>query len=384
MMALGSALAANAQRTSACGQDARYSALDFWLGEWQVVDADGQAVGTNRIEKGQSGCLIEEHWTSTGGGTGQSLNYFDPEDGQWRQHWVDEGGSIVHYEGGMDDGVLRFRGRHVGRDGTVTMARAALEPIGDGRLRHLIEHSTDDGGSWSTYFVGTYIPVGQSVVAAAPMEVVASPPAVPSTEPAGPDPEPVVTPLAAPVPQETPASAPAQPQAARQKVREGSDVKAVTRELQREEIPQAQAPELVMASPMVLEVKPGNVAFYPENAAWSTMETGGFICDEVVLREVEVSYRTKRDTVFLVIDSTLFTHRRIKKVDLLVELSDDGGLVATQSAPKIRLGLNIPAHGEEGLVAPVEMELTPEQFEMLFGGEGRPILRFTLTCPSSD
>ena len=48
--ALGTTVAAGAQPTAPCEQDARHRVLDFWVGEWQVVDGDGQAVGTNRID----------------------------------------------------------------------------------------------------------------------------------------------------------------------------------------------------------------------------------------------------------------------------------------------------------------------------------------------
>lgn len=404
MVVAGTTLAARAQSAPPCEQGSEHRALDFWLGEWQVVDADGQVVGTNRIEKGQSGCLIEERWTSASGGTGQSMNYFDPADGKWKQHWVDQGGSVVQYEGVVEEGVLRYRGRHVRRDGTVTMARVVLEPIEGGRLRHLIEHSADQGNTWSTYFDGTYVPAGEEVVAApqpsapageapatvAEREPVAeereASPAVSSAAPMrdGPAPaEPMQSEPAAPAAEPSTVQ-PAQPQASRQTVEEGSDVKAVTRELQREEIPETQAPELVMASPMILEVSPGNVADYPENSAWSTEETAGFICDEVTLQEVEVSYRTKRNRLELVVDARLFTHRRMKKVDLLVELFESDTLVASESIRKIRLGLNIPAHGEEGLIVPAVMELPEERFRALFSGESDPVFRFTITCPSDS
>jgi len=379
VMVLGTTLAAGAQSTAPCEQDARHRGLDFWVGDWQVVDGDGQAVGTNRVEKSQSGCLIEEHWTSARGGSGQSMNYFDPSDGLWKQNWVDQGGGVVQYEGEVEDGVLHYRGRHIRRDGTVTMARVVLEPIGEGRLHHLIEHSSDDGMTWSTYFDGTYIPAGEKVVVReAPKETV-----VPK-ETAAPVGEVVAAPQTAspPAVSELPVIEPAQPQAARQAVQEGSDVKAVTRELQREEIPETQAPELVMASPMILEVKPGNIAQYPENTAWRTDETAGFICNEVTLRQVGVGHKSKRGMVHLVIASKLFTHRRQKKVELLVELIDNGRVVASEDLGKIRLGLNIPSHGEDGLLALAELELTLEQFEALFDGEAEPILRFTLICPS--
>jgi hypothetical protein len=36
--------------------------LDFWIGEWDVVDAEGEAQGFNRIESTPGGCVVTEHW----------------------------------------------------------------------------------------------------------------------------------------------------------------------------------------------------------------------------------------------------------------------------------------------------------------------------------
>ena len=117
------------QGSAPCEQDPRYSALDFWVGEWQVVDADGQAIGTNRIRKVQNGCLIEESWTSASGGTGQSMNYFDPADGVWKQHWVDQRGGVVHYQGGLDGAAVRVQTLGLRQQGRVLIDHFAVEGV---------------------------------------------------------------------------------------------------------------------------------------------------------------------------------------------------------------------------------------------------------------
>lgn len=74
----------SAQQTG-CDFEPAFSAFDFWVGEWQVFDnSSGGLSGSNNIEKTEAGYLILERWTATRGGTGTSMNYFNPLTRQWR------------------------------------------------------------------------------------------------------------------------------------------------------------------------------------------------------------------------------------------------------------------------------------------------------------
>lgn len=64
-----------------CAGSAEHRQFDFWLGEWLVADAKGTPQGLNRITMAENGCLLVEQWTSATGGTGQSMNYYDPGGG---------------------------------------------------------------------------------------------------------------------------------------------------------------------------------------------------------------------------------------------------------------------------------------------------------------
>ncbi len=75
------------QAGPACGDVPGSSALDFWLGEWEVR-VDGEVVGENTIAKILDGCAVTEHWRSRAGGEGRSLFYPEPGTGRWKQVWV--------------------------------------------------------------------------------------------------------------------------------------------------------------------------------------------------------------------------------------------------------------------------------------------------------
>lgn len=88
-----------------------YREFDFWLGDWDVFDPDGQQVGTNTIASELGGCVVAEHWTGAGGVRGRSINAYDAETGQWHQTWV-TANTIGHLRlaGGIVDGEMVLEG----------------------------------------------------------------------------------------------------------------------------------------------------------------------------------------------------------------------------------------------------------------------------------
>ena len=153
---------AEAERLShPCEHDDRYRALDFWIGDWEVFMGD-QPVGRNRIRKLQRGCIVHESWTSASGGTGESINFFDPKTQKWTQHWVDENGGVVWYAGGPRGNGVHMVGENIDSEGKVKAARVTLTPNSDGTVHHLIEHSEDGGDTWMTWFDAVYRPAAES------------------------------------------------------------------------------------------------------------------------------------------------------------------------------------------------------------------------------
>src|SRR5688572_3800053 len=80
-------VSAEAPAKAPCASN-EFRQFDFWVGEWNVVDQDGRTAGRNSITLEQNGCVLIERWTSAKGGTGMSMNHFDPLSQQWKQHWV--------------------------------------------------------------------------------------------------------------------------------------------------------------------------------------------------------------------------------------------------------------------------------------------------------
>lgn len=148
---------------SPCIEESGFQKLDFWVGTWTVVNAQGQQAGTNRIEKILNGCALLEHWTGAGGGEGKSLFYYNHVTDAWKQVWVTQNATA---RGGLkekqlieerDDGGLRFQGEIPLDGGGSYLDRTTLTPLPDGRVRQVIEWSTDGGATWNTAFDAFYV-----------------------------------------------------------------------------------------------------------------------------------------------------------------------------------------------------------------------------------
>lgn len=139
-----------------CPDDPGYRAFDFWLGDWDVYTPDGvRSSAHNRISLELHGCLVHERWS--GGGDGESFNYYNAHTRHWYQNYVDDGGSIVWYEGSPSaPGVMHMEGGYANQDGSTGLARVTWTRLPDGSVHHFIERSGDGGKTWSVYFDAYY------------------------------------------------------------------------------------------------------------------------------------------------------------------------------------------------------------------------------------
>lgn len=157
--AFAAALDRMRRNAAPCEYDPRFAEFDFWVGRWRVLDAAGTLQGENEIEKGQAGCLLVERWRGASGGSGLSMNYFDPTAEQWVQIWVSPTLQI-DIRGGLEDGAMRLTGSLYDLQSSERLPfRGTWTPRPDGVVRQHFEQSRDDGATWQTWFDGYYHPV---------------------------------------------------------------------------------------------------------------------------------------------------------------------------------------------------------------------------------
>lgn len=133
-----------------------YHAFDFWVGEWEVFGPDGTKAGDNRISRQEGGCLLLEEWTSAGGNTGQSYNFYEPVADEWRQVWVSRG-AVIDYVGNLTEtGSMRLEGDIKYRNQTSFPFMGEWTLQDDGSVVQHFEQYNPETDTWDEWFTGTY------------------------------------------------------------------------------------------------------------------------------------------------------------------------------------------------------------------------------------
>jgi len=131
--------------------------FDFWVGEWNVFNPQGQQVGSSVIQQISEGCGVLENWTDAFGGGGKSINFYDPKTGKWHQYWIGGDGTPQRYAGTFRDGALRFEGEPSTENGARTLTRLTFFNLGADTVRQFSEQSKDDGQTWSVLYDFKYV-----------------------------------------------------------------------------------------------------------------------------------------------------------------------------------------------------------------------------------
>lgn len=152
------AVGASAQGAPPTCTDAAFHQFDFWVGDWEVTQADGSRAGHNRVESILDGCVVMENWEGAGGSTGKSFNMFDVRgDGKWHQTWVDGSGGRLDLVGGLDEeGRMVLSGERPGREGGTVLHRITWTPRPDGTVQQHWQASKNGGETWDDLFLGIY------------------------------------------------------------------------------------------------------------------------------------------------------------------------------------------------------------------------------------
>lgn len=144
-----------------CQTDPGFKDFDFWVGHWSVsARSNGQHAGTNKITRMEGNCMLREEWTSAQGGTGQSMNYYNPVTGKWRQLWVSAGagGYVIDYEGSLRDGSMVMEGSiSYYQQNQAFPFRGTWTPNEDGSVRQFFEQFNPDTKEWQPWFDGLYV-----------------------------------------------------------------------------------------------------------------------------------------------------------------------------------------------------------------------------------
>lgn len=145
---------------SPCDYKAENRQFDFWVGDWDVVTTkEGSPAGVSHIERAMGNCVIWENWTSLGnsGYFGKSYNIYNPDLKRWEQFWADNKGGMIHFYGGLKDGVMDFYTDEIPQpDGTKLKRHLQFFNLSPDKVRQFSQGSTDAGKTWAVEYDFTY------------------------------------------------------------------------------------------------------------------------------------------------------------------------------------------------------------------------------------
>jgi hypothetical protein len=152
--------------TQACSS-AEHAQFDFWVGDWDLVirarksptsEEWVEARGKQHVERILGGCVVSEHFSGEGPGApwaGKSYSMWQPKQGKWRQTWVDDSGSYIALDGGVEGGTMMLYGEPMEKNGQRTQMRMAFRGVTGKSIRWVWE-SSKDGETWREELVIEY------------------------------------------------------------------------------------------------------------------------------------------------------------------------------------------------------------------------------------
>jgi hypothetical protein len=139
-------------------------ALDFWIGRWDVVAADGRRIGTTVIEKILGGRAVLEQWRGIGGDERKRLYIYKPATGQWTEVAVMEpGGWREKILVESAPGTVRFQGELTIRGGKILLDRTTFVPLAPHRVQQIVDRSRDGGLTWQPASTSVYLKRGGDI-----------------------------------------------------------------------------------------------------------------------------------------------------------------------------------------------------------------------------
>ena len=141
-----------------CAYSTESRQFDFWVGDWDVVvTSAGSPAGRSHIERAIGDCVIWENWSGNSGHFGKSYNVYNANLKRWEQFWVDDTGGMIHFYGGLKDGVMDFYTDDIPQpDGTTWKRHLQFFNLGPDTVRQFSQGSKDSGKTWSVEYDLTY------------------------------------------------------------------------------------------------------------------------------------------------------------------------------------------------------------------------------------
>jgi tetratricopeptide (TPR) repeat protein len=145
------------QQRRPCIYSAEARQFDFWIGEWDVLNLQGQRAGKSVIQQVSGGCGVLENWTDAFGNEGKSVNFYDANTKKWHQYWIGTRGGPLRFSGVYKDNAMRYEGEPATVNGSMTLSRMTFFNLDANTVRQFVEQSIDDGKTWTVTYDFKYV-----------------------------------------------------------------------------------------------------------------------------------------------------------------------------------------------------------------------------------
>lgn len=159
-------------QTQPCTTRPQFRQMDFWVGEWEMRDAQGQKIGESTVRLDTGDCVVSETTTVTPpllsgqqSYTARSMSMYVPRRNKWQFRSFDSLGQLVELSGEFGDGVMRFTGENVYQDGRRNLDRVTFSQPAPGQVRQLWEQSSDGGANWRVLLDARFVRKGEAAPA---------------------------------------------------------------------------------------------------------------------------------------------------------------------------------------------------------------------------
>jgi hypothetical protein len=140
-----------------CPTNPESRALDFWLGDWNIVAPGSASTAASSVTAVLDKCIIVETWDGGRGHTGENWLGYNADDKSWNGMFADNHGRVhIFVNGKVAPGSVQFSGPSRGTDGQKIVNRVRIVRIGPDNVEQIWEKSTDNGATWATEFRGEY------------------------------------------------------------------------------------------------------------------------------------------------------------------------------------------------------------------------------------
>lgn len=142
-----------------CSNEPHSHDFDFWIGEWDVYATGTKVlVGHSIVQSISGGCGILENWTAVKGGTGKSINYYNPATGKWEQDWIGAGGGPQRYLNGIyKDSAMQFTYESTTAKNKPISGNFKFYNIDKNTVRQYQDVNNDDGKTVTVSYDFTYV-----------------------------------------------------------------------------------------------------------------------------------------------------------------------------------------------------------------------------------